>query len=293
MRILVTGASGMLGYQLVHYFAKFSNFQVCSTSRKNVGLKNHLEFDLLSDDYHALLEWSRPDWVIHCAALTNVDECERNPDLARRVNTDSVAKILSAVTRLSLSSKLIFISSDAVKGDGEKMSDESCAVRPVNVYGHTKAEAEKILLASTSSIVVRTTVVGSKTDRGQRSFCDAIVDNARNNIETRLFSDVWFSPISCFELAERLKLLVESKVFGLFHVSGAERISKLDFGLRLLSNCGLPTEQVTPSMLSDAKLLARRIHEQSLSSKKFVDEFKLAAPTVEHTVRTVFKNEVG
>ena len=90
MRLLITGASGMLGATLVQ---KFSNkFDVFATSRKNFKgnpAKNFLEFDLIENSYSKLIEWSKPNVIIHCAAITDLDYSELNKNTVYAINSES------------------------------------------------------------------------------------------------------------------------------------------------------------------------------------------------------------
>ena len=138
----------MLGSEVCKLFAQTSGISVFSTSRSSneKGVRgNHLVFDLLKESYLPLLDWSNPDVIIHCAAMTNIDECEKNHGLADQVNTASVMRFFDAMKSKNPKSKLLFISSDAVKREGQPMATESCHTGPLNYYGKTKLNAEKLI----------------------------------------------------------------------------------------------------------------------------------------------------
>ena len=95
MRILITGASGMLGSTFVKKWQE--NYEGFSTDKKNFTkgpAENFIPFNLLSESYEALVNWAKPNVIIHCAAITNVDYCEQNPEQAMAVNAESVNKFL-------------------------------------------------------------------------------------------------------------------------------------------------------------------------------------------------------
>ena len=130
MRILITGASGMLGSTFVKKWQE--NYEVFSTDKKNFTkgpAENFIPFNLLSESYEALVNWAKPNVIIHCAAITNVDYCEENPEQAMAVNAESVNKIL----KYSSDSRLIFISSDSVFPDGIHLASEMDQTSPENV----------------------------------------------------------------------------------------------------------------------------------------------------------------
>ena len=94
-KILITGASGMLGATIVKKWC--NRFEVFATDKDNFTnnpVKNFMNFDLVSESYDALMNWAKPDVIIHCAAITNVDYCEDNPEQAMEVNAESVNKFL-------------------------------------------------------------------------------------------------------------------------------------------------------------------------------------------------------
>ena len=158
MRILITGTSGMLGATIVKKWS--GRFEVFATGKNNFTnnpAKNFMAFDLLSDSYDVLLNWAKPDVIIHCAAITNVDYCEDNTEQAMAVNAESVNKFL----KYGSDARMIFISSDAVFPDGIHMATGKDKTSPENIYGKTKVTGEKYIKdASGNHIAIRTTIVG-------------------------------------------------------------------------------------------------------------------------------------
>src|SRR4051812_30645471 len=116
MRVLLTGTSGMLGSELKRSLSLLPGISVYSTSRQSEG-GLHKVFDLADTDYEELLAWSKPDVIVHSAALTKIEECESQQAIALNVNTDSVEKFLSGISKSHC--KFFFISTDAVKSDGQ------------------------------------------------------------------------------------------------------------------------------------------------------------------------------
>ena len=130
MRVLVTGASGLLGSAMVKIFQ--NKFNVYATSRSDcLGYKpkNFKKFNLHETSYFELLNWAKPDIIIHNAAITDLDFCEKNENLAFEINAYSLKKFLS----YSQDMKIIFISSDAVFPLKSSMSRENDVLGPINV----------------------------------------------------------------------------------------------------------------------------------------------------------------
>jgi len=192
MKILVTGASGMLGATLVRLYQK--NMDVYATGPgefPNNPARKYLKFDLSEKTYDVLLKWSEPEAIIHCAAMTNVNVCEQNPEKALAVNGDSVKRFLDAGT----GARLIYVSSDAVFPDNVKMKKENSPVTPANVYGKSKALGEQHLMAAGGShCAIRTTLVGRNINPSKQGFVEWMLASAHKRAQIPLFHDAVFTP---------------------------------------------------------------------------------------------------
>lgn len=245
---------------------------------------NYLVFDLLKDSYGELLEWAQPDLIIHSAALTNVDYCERNPDQAFAVNTESVRKFL----RAGPTTRLIYISSDAVFADGRHLATERDETNPANVYGKSKALAEQYLAAAGKNhCSIRTTIVGRNINPKKQGFVEWIVNSAGNGKTVSLFGDVLFTPISIWDFAAELKWVVDSNLSGCIHISGREAASKYEFGLALCKKIGLDDSLIARIGLDDMAFLAKRQKDQTLSSAHYESISHRRLPDIQETVDKV------
>ena len=154
-----------------------SRFSIYSTGRSNFAgnpASKYLLFDLGLDLFEPLIAWSRPDVIVHCAAITDVDFCEKHADQAFKINALSLEKLQSAAPQ----ARIIFISSDAVYEGQSSMHTEDSETRPLNIYGSTKLQGEKILARGVGNHVsVRTTIVGYNDNPQHRSFVEWMVEN--------------------------------------------------------------------------------------------------------------------
>ena len=157
-RVLITGASGMLGATLVKLWLK--KYNIYATSRSNFSnntAKNYKIFDLKSEKYVELIGWAHPEIIIHCAAITNVDYCEENSEEAMIINGESVRKLIDSAPN----AKLVFISTDAVFPCQTHLANENSLTEPENIYGRSKEYGESFIKNSLkNSCIVRTTIVG-------------------------------------------------------------------------------------------------------------------------------------
>ncbi|MBY0528181.1 MAG: SDR family oxidoreductase [Gemmataceae bacterium] len=227
---LVTGASGQLGAYLLRELAEH-NVEVHAWSGRSKG-KRLVPMDLADRDAVAkAFEMLRPAVVIHAAALSTVAECHREPDRASAINVSGSALL----TQLSAqhAARLIHVSTDMVF-DGEQGNyTENDAPNPCSMYGRTKAEAERIVLANPHAAVARLSLLFGPTLIGRSSFFDGQLTALRERKPMPLFVDEWRTPLSLRGAARALIALAKSDFTGRIHLGGPERMSRLEMGQRL------------------------------------------------------------
>jgi dTDP-4-dehydrorhamnose reductase len=220
----ITGANGLIGNYLVQTAPRSApGFRVRALTRA--------DFDLL--DFAAVereFKKDRPQLVIHCAAITVVADAQKNPELARRVNVEAT-KFLA---ELAAEIPFVFFSTDLVF-DGRKGGyTETDATNPLHVYGGTKLAAEEIVLKNPRHLVVRTSINAGKSFSGIRAFNEQLRESLRSAGQgMTLFTDEFRCPIPAVETARAVWELAQKGCVGIYHVVGAEKLSRLQIG-RLL-----------------------------------------------------------
>lgn len=205
--------------------------------------------------------------VINTAAITNVDVCELEPQIARHTNVDIAYNV--ALACKTHGAKLVHISTDHVFGGTHSMLSEAAAIDPINVYAQTKADGEATVLdACPNAIVARTNFFGWGLPY-RKSFSDSIIESLSAGCQISLFSDAYFTPILMEILINAAHELVDLDASGIFHMSGDERISKYDFGLRIAQTFDLDAGLINPTLLAERLDLTPRPLDLSL------DNFKL------------------
>lgn len=209
----------------------------------------------------------RPDLIVHAAAMTNVDACERNPVLAQRVNCDVLGEIVE-YCQLS-GSRLVHISTDSVfDGQKETPYNENDPVAPLNVYARTKLAAESLVLRRPDAIVLRTNIFGWRPPGGDVSFGEWVLRSLRDGTPLTMFHDVMYSPIATPLFSGVVAQCVKAGLTGLYHAGGGEILSKYQFALKVAEAYGLPTNNVLSISVADKPLAALRPRNMALDSSK-------------------------
>ena len=173
----------------------------------------------------------RPQLVIHCAAITTAAEAQKDPGLARRVNvgvTEFLAGLAAEISFVFFSTDLVF---DGRKGD----YTETDAPNPLNLYGETKLAAETAVLKNPSHLVIRTSINGGVSRSGNRAFNEQLRRSfQQTGPGMTLFRDEFRCPIPAVETARAVWELAGKNCAGLYHVAGAEKLSRLELGALLV-----------------------------------------------------------
>ena len=292
-RILITGGSGMLGFCLVKELEK--DFEVYSTGNSQYcsHVTRYLKFDLLSDSYKKLIDWSRPDIIIHCAALTDGTYCEKNPHEAYKVNGLSMKKIIDATKKKV---KIIYISSDAVFPSTLNLAKEIDCVSPENIYGKSKELGEYFLKTSKNIeyLIIRTTIVGLNFNNNKTSFIDWIIRTSIKNQKLGLFNDVLFSPITIWDLSNEIKFLLNSNNINseILHISG-EMCTKYEFGKSLLKSLNISTLNLFENSILTFSQRFNRSTDQTLDSSFYEKKYSRILPKLNQTINNLKKHYNG
>jgi len=268
MRILITGASGLLGLNLAlettrrhtvfgavnHHALKTDAFKVIQTDLLVPGAVEHL------------LERTRPDWVIHCAALANLDACETDPLLAQQLNTELPRTLASYVARSG--ARLVHVSTDSVFDGLRGDYSEDDIPTPVGEYSRTKLVGElAVAEADPTAIIARVNLYGWSLT-GNRSLAEFFFNNLSLHKQVMGFTDVFFCPLLANDLADLFVRMLERKLSGLYHVVSSESLSKYDFGLRLAQRFNLDGSLINPTSVTQSGLKASRSPNLILRSDK-------------------------
>jgi dTDP-4-dehydrorhamnose reductase len=206
------------------------------------------QFDLLDfDTVRREFQKDKPSLVIHCAAVSTVAAAQADPALARRVNV-AVTKLLAD---LAAEVQFVFFSSDMVF-DGRKGNyAETDAVNPIHVYGETKLAAEQIVMKNPRHLVVRTSLNAGVSRAGNRGFNEQLRLALQTGPGMTLFTDEFRCPLPAVETARAVWELAGKGCAGLFHVAGAERLSRWQIGQLLIQRWPDLEAKIRPGSAKD------------------------------------------
>jgi len=269
LKILITGAGGLLASSLIPFFPENSQLYLLGY-RTKLAFSNSFSFYGDASDFTSIsrfFELIRPNIVINCAALANVEQCELDTVLAYKTNV-LIARHL-ALLAFTHQAKLIHISTDHLTDGVSSYVDECHPTYPLNFYASTKLAAELVVgRLCPSALIIRTNFFC--TSSGSRpSFSDWILRSLRLGSPLRLFTDSYFTPIHTTLLFRALASLLDLNASGIFNVCSNDRISKYQFGTLLSSHFGHDPSLITPVSLSSRPERVPRPPDMSLSNRKF------------------------
>lgn len=293
MRIIITGVSGLLGINIAITAAKdHTILGVLNKHPLSTPLFQSTHIDLFnSNETKKLLDNWKPDWIIHCAALADVNLCEENPKLAYEINVNLTQQLADLANQNDI--KFLYISTDCVF-DGLKKEGylESDNPNPINIYGQTKLAGEQAVLnLNPNSLIARVNFFGWSTT-GTRSLAEWVINNLRTHTPMKGFIDVKFSPLLANTLASILLDMMKLNLHGIYHVDGSEQISKYDFALYLARQFQLDEKLITPSFIKELNLRAARPLNMFLDNKKLMQSLNSSIPNIFEDIQSFHKLEL-
>ncbi len=281
MKVLIIGASGQVGGALASLCVR-RRLEVYGTSRRGQGF---LYLDLADPSSVAgAFKAAAPDLVFLCSAMTNVDNCEREPELARSVNAEGPA--LAAEECRKAGAKLVYFSTEYVFDGASGPYGEDAPACPVSVYGRTKLEGEKAALALDGALALRTTVVYSH-NTASKNFIMQLVSNSRSGAKMRVPSDQFSNPTYAPELAAAALDLAGLDAAGVYNVVGPDWMNRYDFALKACAAFGFDPAFLEPRLTSELGQIAARPLKAGLKTEKLAAKLGRRLPPVEDSLRKI------
>ena len=282
---LILGGTGLLGSKFVKGLAKSNS--VSATYHKKIpfefaGVKWR-KFDAL--DFNAqtdLINLIRPKVVINCIALTNVDLCELQPNLATDLNSNFPRILASICSQYGI--YLIHISTDHYESIVRKPIKENDHVFGINEYGISKLQGEAAIQeVNSTALILRTNFFGDSNSDSQ-TFLNWITENLKRNRKIQGFTDVDFSPVSISELIKCALDLKDMNFNGIVNVSSNESITKYDF-IRLVAKVfDLNTDLIEPEISDNVKGRVKRPNYMPLDNSRLSLVLKRKMKSIESMI---------
>ena len=270
----VTGASGLIGQEIVNTTRLYNlPWNVRPLSRNDLDLLDRKAVE-------KLFKAERPQLIIHCAALSRSPACEGNPTLAHQVNVELTRHLLE----LARDARFLFFSTDLVF-DGQKGNyTENDSPNPLMVYGSTKLLAEKFVQQHPSHIIIRISLTGGNSRTKDRGFNEEMENAWRAGKVLNLFTDEFRCPMHAATPAKAVWELALQNARGLFHLNGAEKLSRYDLGMLVASKHPELNPQIVATSRRDYKG-APRPADTTLNCSKIAPLLSFKIPALSECLR--------
>lgn len=289
MKVLVTGASGLLGAHALAFFSgKHETLGVDRNSAWGDRPGRVEQGDLIDPGFaQGIVRRFEPDILIHCAAMTDVDGCERDPARADLYNARMTRHLVRAVPPYC---QFVYISTDGLfRGDSPFTAEETPPC-PRTAYGRSKLAGELEVRRTTENhLILRTNFYGWSSGR-KKTAGEWLYQALKEAAPITLFDDFYFTPIYVVDFIDRLEALLEARAKGTFHLCGRDRVSKLEFGIRMAEMAGFSQSGIRRGSIRAAGLLADRPSDMSLECGLFRRVTGLEMPGCDEGIRRFLRN---
>jgi len=301
MKVLVIGGGGQLGSKIIEkakdHFDVYATYmtreppldssriyRVDKTDRKGI---THL--------FHNL----KPNIAIDTAALHSVDYCETHKQEAWAVNVEGTRNVAEACSKNR--AKMVFVSTDYVFDGAKGNYGEEDPANPVNYYGLSKLEAEKVFAQTCQNYVIaRPSVIYSWVPLDQKllqsssgkplNFAMWLIQKLSNKEPVRIVTDQYSSPTLADSLAETILRLGERDKVGIYHTAGRTRLSRYDFALKIAQKFGLDENLISPITTDQLTQMAKRPMDSSLNVEKVEGDLKTKMLTIDEALDLMCKH---
>ena len=286
MRVLVTGAGGLLGGRIAELLHG-RGLEVLAAHRRSIPPPGPRPVLVELTDEEALarlLDASRPDAVVHAAAIGRANHCEERPDEAERVNARLPGTLARECHERGL--RLVALSTDLVFAGDRSFLREDDATGPLGVYGRTKLAGEQaVLSACPGAAVVRVALILGRGHGPRATSTESVARALLGGQAVRLFTDEHRTPVDPESVADAVFRLLECPAAGRFHLGGPERISRHDLGLRVARWLGLPDGGIVAGRQADHAGPDLRAADVSLDSGRARRELGWEPRPIDEAIR--------
>jgi len=294
MKILVTGANGFTGQHLVKTLVD-KGFEVIATSRNEPRLSSYNNLTYynieLTDvrNVENLFDLTRPDAVVHTAAMSKPDECAAHPSLCTANNIEATQHLLDAATKVG-TQHFVYLSTDFIFGEGGPHSEED-APAPLNLYGASKLEAEALVnAASLKTTIIRPVFMyGPVWENLRPSFIQWVAGKLKNGEPIKVVTDQARTPTYIGDLCWGIQKIIKDQVPGTFHLAGKDIVSPYDMAVAVAKHLNLPLGLIEPVTASTFPEPVKRAGRSGLKIDKAVSMLGYAPHSFAEALQKCFE----
>ncbi len=288
-RLLITGVSGLLGNNLAYYFnKKYDVVGIYYSHPVNIKGVSTEKCNLLDINcIKKIISEFKPSVIIHCASLTNIDQCEIDKELTKEINVNATNNLVNATK--DEDTKLIYISTDAVYDGVKGNYSEEDNVNPQNYYGLSKYEGELEVLEKKNSLILRTNIFGWNI-QNKKSLGEWIVGELQAKRRINGFKDAYFSSIYTMELARIIDISINKNVTGVYNCGSIDSYSKYEFAMQIADCFGMDKTSITPISIYDFHFGVRRGKKLTLNVNKIKKVLNYKIPTLNDSIKAFYRD---
>lgn len=295
-RVLITGSNGLLGQTLIKLLKETQEYDVYAVSRGPNRLQNnrgYTYFDVDLTDFPkvcALIRQLKPDFIVHTAAMTNVDQCELNQTACDLINVEVVKQLVSCCTQTG--SHLIHMSTDFIFDGLKGIYKEDDKPNPVNYYGLSKLKSEEIITnCKIDYTIIRTILVFGLTEDKKSNIILWVKNNLEKKKDIYVVTDQWRMPTRVEELASACISAMNFKAKGVFNISGSQLLSIYEIALKIAEVFNLDKKYIHPVLSAQLDLPAKRPVKTGFDLSKSITQLKFQPCSFDTSLQS-FKNQL-
>jgi dTDP-4-dehydrorhamnose reductase len=296
--MLIIGGSGFLGLNWQNYNDLYEIIATYNSHLPDLRAKwVKFTYDGSNiSELERLINRTNPKVIVNCAAITNVDYCDKNKNFSQLINTKFPRELAILARKNSL--KFVHISTDHYKSEVDLPRKEIDELIPINTYGKTKLAAEKFIIQECpEALVIRVNFFGHSSSRNP-SLLDKILLSLSAGQKFYGFKDVHFNPISTKVLVESVHKLIKEDLSGIFHLASSDVISKFEFAKKVCEVFNYSSDFIIESRSDFFNPITNRPKYLALNSDKFtrltgINNLSINNMLIDLNSDTIWRQQVG